>query len=604
MQKSSERRLTRSEVPEELTWNLNDLFGSTQEWEAELTKIEQEAAQIETYKGSLHSSAKTFLNCLLAQEQLAIKFIKATTYAHLRKAADGTDSINQSNSSKVSALKATVDAKLSFIESEILDLPDGLIEDFVNEELELQSFQRHIQELLEKKEHRFSSETEKVLAALGEVLNAPYQIFGMSKLTDMEFTPIEDEDGNELPVSFSLFETRYEFSSDTVLRRKAYQSFVSTLKQYRNTFATTYATEVQKQITFSKLRNYESVTEMLLKPQQVTEEMYHNQLDFITTELAPHMRRFATLKKKILGVEEMLFCDLKAPLDSSFNPKVSYDEASSMILESLQIMGPEYIEIMEKGLQDRWVDLSDNVGKSTGAFCSSPYGSHPFILITWQNTMRNVFTLAHELGHAGHFYLANKNQRIHNTRPSTYFVEAPSTMNELLLAQHLFKNTKEPKMRRWLVLQLLGTYYHNFVTHVLEGEYQRKVYQTAEAGKALNAQSLTEIKGNVLSNFWGDTVTIDDGAKLTWMRQPHYYMGLYPYTYSAGLTVSTAVAQMIQDEGQPVVEKWLDVLRAGGTKTPLELIKHAGVDMSKPDAIRLAVTYVGSLVDELEKSYQ
>ncbi|WP_246943378.1 oligoendopeptidase F [Bacillus pinisoli] len=603
MEKEKEKRLNRSEVPEELTWNLSDLLNSSQEWEEALEMIEKEATKIEKYKGLLHTGAKTLLDCLLEQEELAISMVKVSTYAYLKKAADSTNSENQSNSSKVSSLSSTVDAKLSFIESEILEFPEGLIETYLHEEEELEPFRIHLELLSKKKAHRFNPETEQVLAALGDVLQAPYQIFGMSKLTDMQFSPIEDEEGNELPVSFSLFETRYEFSSETSLRRKAYDSFVSTLKQYKNTFAATYATEVKKQITLSKLRNYSSVTEMLLHPQQVTEEMYHNQLDTILKELSPHMRRYAALKKQVLGVDEMMFCDLKAPMDASFNPKVTYEEASKMILDSLQIMGDEYIEIMKKGLEDRWVDLSDNVGKSTGAFCSSPYGSHPYILITWQNTMRNVFTLAHELGHAGHFYLANKNQRIFNTRPSTYFVEAPSTMNEMLLAQHLFKNTSDHQMRRWLVLQLLGTYYHNFVTHVLEGEFQRRVYHTAEAGKALTADTLTEIKGNVLKEFWGDTVKIDEGAELTWMRQPHYYMGLYPYTYSAGLTASTAVSKMIQKEGQPVVDKWLEVLRAGGTMTPLELMQHAGVDMSKPDAIQTAVSYVGELIDDLEESY-
>ncbi|HLQ71301.1 MAG TPA: M3 family metallopeptidase, partial [Bacillota bacterium] len=268
------------------------------------------------------------------------------------------------------------------------------------------------------------------------------------------------------------------------------------------------------------------------------------------------------------------------------------------------VMGPEYTEIMKKGIQNRWIDRSDNVGKATGAFCSSPYGVHPYILVTWTNAMRGAFILAHELGHAGHFYLAGKNQALVNTRPSTYFVEAPSTINELLLAEHLMGKTDDKRMKRWVITQLLGTYYHNFVTHLLEGEYRRRVYALAEEGTPLTEQVLSTQKKEALSNFWGDDVVLDDGAELTWMRQQHYYMGLYPYTYSAGLTVSTAVAEKIKSEGKPAVDRWLDVLRAGGTKKPLDLIKQAGVDMSKPDAIKKAVAYVGSLVDELEKSYE
>ncbi len=384
-------------------------------------------------------------------------------------------------------------AALSFIHSEILALDDGTIESYLKEEPKLDAFRKNLLELLETKRHRLSPETEEALAALGEVQSAPYKTYEMAKLADMQFAPIKDADGNELPVSFALFESRYEFSADTEVRRSAYNSFVSTLKQYQNTMAAAYSTEVTKQAALARLRNYESVTHMLLEPQQVTPEMYNNQIDIIFKELAPHMRRYAKLKQAVLGLDQMLFCDLKAPLDPDFNPSTTFEEASQLILESLKVMGPEYSSIIEKGFKERWVDLADNVGKATGAFCSSPYGAHPYILLTWQDNMRGCFTLAHEFGHAGHFYLANKAQRIMNVRPSMYFIEAPSTMNELLLGQHLLDNNEDKQMRRWVVLQLLGTYYHNFVTHLLEAEYQRRVYALAENGVALTASKLTEV---------------------------------------------------------------------------------------------------------------
>lgn len=599
-----ENRLIRAEVPTELTWDLSDLYKSDAEWHAALNVLENDIQKLDVFKGHLHTSSTTLLNCLLVEEELLMKLTKLSSYANLKESADRTDPVIQANSSKISALGTKVHTALSFIHNEILSFEEGTIEKYLIEEIKLNPFRKSLLEVLSKRQHTLSSETEEALAALGEVHSSPYKIYGMTKLADMNFNSIQDEQGNEFPVSFALFESNYEFSPSAYIRRKAYESFVSTLKRYKNTVATTYAIEVKKQVTLSRLRKYESVTHMLLEPQKVPLEMYNNQLDIIYKELAPHMRRFADLKKKVLGLDQMLFCDLHAPLDPEFNPAITYEETGKLIQDSLKVLGDEYSSIIEKGFKERWVDLADNVGKSTGAFCSSPYGSHPYILITWQNTMRGCFTLAHEFGHAGHFYLANKNQRIMNVRPSMYFVEAPSTMNELLLAQHLLATTKDKRMRRWVILQLLGTYYHNFVTHLLEGEYQRRVYTLAEEGQALTAKSLTEIKTNVLSTFWGDSVEIDEGAGLTWMRQPHYYMGLYSYTYSAGLTASTAVAQMIKEEGQPAVDRWLDVLRAGGTMKPLELMKHAGVDMSKPDAIRKAVSYVGSLIDELERSYQ
>ncbi|KKZ94461.1 oligoendopeptidase F [Bacillus wiedmannii] len=599
-----EKRHIRAEVPTELTWDLSDLFESDKDWETALRVLTDDIKKLDAFKGQLHTSPTTLLHCLLLEEELLMKLTKLYSYANLKESTDRTNPVIQANSSKISALWTKVHTALSFIHNEILSFDEGTIEKYLHEETKLEPFRKSLLDILQKRQHTLSPETEEALAALGEVHNSPYKIYGMTKLADMDFTSIQDEQGNELPVSFALFESKYEFSPSVDIRRKAYSSFVSTLKRYKNTVATTYATEVKKQVTLSRLRKFESVTHMLLEPQKVPLEMYNNQLDIIYKELAPHMRRFADLKKKVLGLDQMLFCDLHAPLDPEFNPTITYKEAGKLIQDSLKVLGDEYSSIIQKGFKERWVDLADNVGKSTGAFCSSPYGSHPYILITWQNTMRGCFTLAHEFGHAGHFYLANKNQRIMNVRPSMYFVEAPSTMNELLLAQHLLATTDDKRMHRWVILQLLGTYYHNFVTHLLEGEYQRRVYTLAEEGEALTATTLTEIKTNVLSTFWGDSVEIDEGAGLTWMRQPHYYMGLYSYTYSAGLTASTAVAQMIKEEGQPAVDRWLDVLRAGGTMKPLELMKHAGVDMSKPDAIRRAVSYVGSLIDELERSYQ
>ncbi|MEK3798539.1 oligoendopeptidase F [Peribacillus sp. FSL H8-0477] len=604
MEKTIEKRLVRDEVPVELTWNLTDLFVTKEAWETELAVIEKQLPEFARFKGKFPNGASVLLECLLLREQLYIRLGKAGTYVSLLEAGDGTSFVNQSDSAVYSSLATKVYAGLSFINSEILELPDGTVEQYIAEESELVPFQQNLIKLLETKPHRLSAESEEVLASLGEVLDAPYKIYGTSKTADMQFASIEDEEGNQLSVSAALYEDRYEFSPNTTVRRKAYESFVGTLEQYKNTFAQVYSTEVAKQAALSKLRKYDSITEMLLDPQQVSLDMYNNQLDTILTELSPHMQRFAKLKKKVLGLDQMMYCDLKAPLDPEFNPSTTYEEASEVILEALSVMGPEYKAIMEKGLKERWVDLADNVGKRTGAFCSSPYDAHPYILITWQNTMRGAFVLAHELGHAGHFYLANQNQRIGNTRPSMYFIEAPSTMNELLLGQHLLNKTEDKQMRRWVVMQLLGTYYHNFVTHLLEGEYQRRVYTMAEKGKALTAKTLSEVNHEVLADFWGDAVELDAGASLTWMRQPHYYMGLYPYTYSCGLTASTAVSQLIQEEGKPAVDRWLDVLRAGGTMKPLDLLKHAGVDMSTPEAVKKAVAYVGSLVDELERSYE
>ncbi len=597
------KTVSRSEVPEEQTWNLSDLFESEKAWEKELEAIQRDIPTVTQYKGRLTENAETLLQGLLAKDALSERVVRVMTFASLRQSEDGTNPENQANSARVASVLGTISASLSFIHSEILELVESTVKQYIHKTPKLELFSKTLYDILETKEYKLSPDAEEVLAAFGEIHQAPYMIYQRSKTSDMQFSSFKTKDGEEYPLTFNSF-PKYEGSSDTELRRKAYESFIDTLKQYKNTYAATYATEVKKQVIEAKLRNYDSVTDMLLHEQQVTKEMYHNQLDTIQTELAPHMQRYAKLKKRVLGLDSFHFSDLKAPLDPDYNPQISYKEASNLMMESLKVMGSEYMEIMEEGLQNRWVDLADNVGKSSGAFCSSPYGVHPYILLTWNDSMRDAFTLAHELGHAGHFALAGRYQTLSNTRPSRYFVEAPSTMNEMLLSQHILAKSNDERMRRWVILQSLGTYYHNFVTHVLEGELQRRVYELADKGTPVTAKLLSEQKTGVLSNFWGDAVEMDEGAGLTWMRQPHYYMGLYSYTYSAGLTASTAAAQMIQEEGQPAVDRWLSALKAGGTLKPLDLMKTAGVDMSTPEQIQKAVAYVGYLVDELEKSFE
>ncbi|MCY0876174.1 MAG: oligoendopeptidase F [Firmicutes bacterium] len=596
-------RLSRSQVPVELTWNLADLFATKEAWEKEMAAVEADVSTVTKYQGQLGQSASVLLACLEAHEKLSLRLTRVMTFASLRSSEDGSDAEKQSDSERLSGVMARIHAALSFIDSEILALPDGTIERYGQEEAGLGDFHKHLQELLERKPYQLSPDTERLLAALGPVFGAPYMIYSRAKASDMTFAPITDSQGQEHPMSLALYEDHYEQLPDTELRHKAYDSFTEGLKRYQNTFAAGYSAEVRRQITMAKARGYESVTDMLLQPQQVTKEMYNRQLDIIQAELAPHMRRLAKVRQQVLGLSKMKHCDLKVPLDADYAPKTTIAEAGQVIVDALSVLGPEYRQVIETALANRWVDYADNIGKSTGAFCSSPYGVHPYILITWTDTMRGAFVLAHELGHAGHFSFAQRHQRLVNTRPSMYFIEAPSTLNELLLAQHLFAQTNDRRMRRWIALQSLGTYYHNFVTHLLEAELQRRVYALAEEGKAITAKVLSEQKGELLERFWGDAAEIDDGARLTWMRQPHYYMGLYPYTYSAGLTISTAVALNIREQGQPAVDRWLQALSAGGTLRPLDLIALAGVDMSTADPIKKAVAYVGTLVDEVEKGF-
>ncbi len=593
-------RLTRSQVPTEMTWDLSALYKSNEEWQNHFEVLKNDVAQLEAYKGRLSEGGKTLYEALLSFENYTIQMYRLGSYAMLNQAVDGVNTACQEMNMKFQGMSTAVEAKLVFFESELLALSEEAFEQNFVDAPELEVYRQYLETLYSDKAHQLSPETEEVLSTLGEVTEAPYRTYSMSKAADMVFEDIQDGQGNPLPNSFALFEGKYEFSKDGKLRENAYRSFAKTLERYKNTYAAVYATEIKKQVALSRLRGYGSVTEMLLKPQKVTLEMYHRQIDVIYNQLAPHMQKYARLLKEALKLDQVNFWDLKAPIDTSYDPPATIEEAKDTILKSLAVMGPEYVQIMEKAFDQRWIDYSDNVGKSTGAFCASPYAAHPYILMTFNDNMRCAFTLTHELGHAGHFYLANRDQKFFNTRPSTYMVEAPSTMNEMLLGRYLMASTEDPKMKKWVILQFMGTYYHNFVTHLLEAAFQRKVYDFAEKGVPLTAKLFCDTKLEVLQGFWGDAVNIEASAGMTWMRQPHYYMGLYPYTYSAGLTASTAVSEQIASEGAPAVERWLDMLRLGGTLKPLELLKVAGMDLNSDEPVERAVRYVGSLIDQLE----
>lgn len=591
-------RLIRSEVPVQETWNLDDLFTSRDAWEAEVEAIRRDIETVTHYQGQLGESPRLLKACLDAKENLEKRLNRVTAYANFRLSTESTDAAHQADSTRANALFANVSAGVNFIKSEVLALPEGTVEQWLEQNEELSSYRHALQTMLDAKPYTLSPETEAVIAGLSEVLDSPFRVYSLSKGADMKFEPVTDDDGR----THAVYDGGAMASADPALRRKAYLSYTEGLSHYRNTYAATFAAEVKKNVALAKLRGHESAEHMLLHPHKVSLDTYRNVLNIIGTELAPHMRRYQKLRQRLMGLDNLLYCDLAAPLQDE--AEVTWEQAQEWTLGALEVLGDEYHTLMRRAFNERWIDRSDNEGKRSGAYCNTVYGVHSYVFMTWENRMRPVFTLAHELGHAGHLSLAGKNQRLSHTRPGLSFIEAPSTMNELLLAEYLLQRSTDEKVRRSVIIGLMGTYNHNFVNHLLEAELQHRIYALAEAGKPITERVLTTTKGEILSEFWGDTVEIDEGAKLLWMRQPHYYLGLYPYTYALGLTISTAAVQGIREEGQPAVDRWLQVLKAGGTMTTTELAQLAGVDITSPDAIRKAVAYVGSLVDELEKSFE
>jgi oligoendopeptidase F len=520
------------------------------------------------------------------------------SYCSLAVEVDYYDTANQQRSDRVSTIEAQIASRLSFIESEILQADDAVLDAAIEQAV---GCKHRLMDLRRQKPYQLAPETEKALAALQMSFDTPYEVYNMAKLADMQF-PSFTVDGKEYPLGYSLFEDDYEYERDTAVRRAAFDAFSAKLRQYENVTATAYNALVRQEKSMADLRGYPSVFDYLLFDQKVTREMYDRQIDLITERLAPHMRRFARLLQKKYGLDEMTFADLKLSLDPDYDPRVTIPEAKDYVKKGLAVMGEDYVSMVEEAFDKRWIDFAKNQGKCTGGFCSSPYGRNSFILLSWNDRMSDVFTIAHELGHAGHFRHCNAKQSLSDTEVSTYLIEAPSTMNELLLAQYLLKTNDDPRFRRWVLSSMISnTYYHNFVTHLREAWYQREVYKLVDAGDSVNAEVLSDIFRKNLELFWGEGVKINDGAELTWMRQPHYYMGLYSYTYSAGLTVATEVARRIQREGASAVEDWKKVLDAGSTLDPIGLAKLAGVDITTEAPLNDTIDYIGSIIDEICK---
>ena len=588
----------RKDVPEELKWDLSLIYPTEAELEADFAKAQKLADHLAAeYPGTLNDPAR-IVACLDEQEQMERILVLVGSYCGLAVEVDYYDTANQQRSDRVSTVEAQIASRLSFIESEILQADDAVLDAAIEQ---AGGCKHRLMDLRRRKPYQLAPDTEKALAALRMTFNTPYEVYNMAKLADMQF-PSFTVDGKEYPLGYSLFEDDYEYERDTAVRRAAFDAFSAKLRQYENVTASAYNALVRQEKSMAELRGYPSVFDYLLFDQKVTREMYDRQIDLITERLAPHMRRFARLLQKKYGLGEMTFADLKLSLDPDYDPRVTIPEAKDYVKKGLAVMGEDYVSMVEEAFDKRWIDFAKNQGKCTGGFCSSPYGRNSFILLSWNDRMSDVFTIAHELGHAGHFRHCNAKQSLSDTEVSTYLIEAPSTMNELLLAQYLLKTNDDPRFRRWVLSSMISnTYYHNFVTHLREAWYQREVYKLVDAGDSVNAEVLSDIFRKNLELFWGEGVKINDGAELTWMRQPHYYMGLYSYTYSAGLTVATEVARRIQREGAPAVEDWKKVLDAGSTLDPIGLAKLAGVDITTDAPLNDTIDYIGSIIDEICK---
>ncbi|MCG1163147.1 oligoendopeptidase F [Staphylococcus epidermidis] len=586
----------REEVLVRETWDLKDLFTSDQAFYQTLEQVVQMSLDFNhTYYQKLNN-IETIEKALDEYERILIEIDRLYNYPELRLSVDTANEEAQKVNAKLNTTSGKLAGLLSFVDSEILELSD----DKISELRSRTKYPHFIKQLQDRKPYQLSADVEKVLATLTPTLRSPFELYGTTKSLDINFESF-DYEGVTYPLDYATFENEYEDHPSPEFRRKSFRAFSDALRQYQHTTAATYNMQVQQEKIEADLRGYDSVIDYLLQDQEVTKDMFDRQIDVIMSDLAPVMQKYAKIIQRVHNLDKMRFEDLKISIDPNFEPEISIKKSKKYIYGALNVLGDDYVKMLESAYDYRWIDFAQNKGKDTGAYCASPYATHSYVFISWTGKMAETFVLAHELGHAGHFTLAQKHQNLLESEASMYFVEAPSTMNEMLMANYLFNSSNDPRFKRWVIGSILSrTYYHNMVTHLLEAAYQREVYRRVDNGESLTAPLLNEIMSNTYKAFFGDTVEMTDGVELTWMRQPHYYMGLYSYTYSAGLTIGTVVSQCIKNEGQPAVDRWLKTLQAGGSQSPIELAQIAGVDITTDAPLKETINYISNLVDELE----
>lgn len=584
----------RSEFPENELWDLTALYKDRQDF---LLAIEKALQDIDLFKRNYEgrlTSVDDFTQALIEIEHIYIQMSHIGTYAFMPQTTDFSDESFAQIAQAGDDFMTKASVALSFFDTAlanaVLDVLDTLEKN--------PYFSAAIRMAKIQKEHLLSPDVEKALANLREVINAPYDIYTKMRAGDFDMDDFE-VDGKTYKNSFVSYENFYQNHENAEIREKAFRSFSKGLRKHQNTAAAAYLAKVKSEKLLADMKGYASVFDYLLAEQEVDRSLFDRQIDLIMTEFGPVAQKFLKHVAQVNGLEKMTFADWKLDIDNDLNPEVSIDGAYDLVMKSLAPLGQEYTKEIERYQTERWVDFAANANKDSGGYAADPYKVHPYVLMSWTGRMSDVYTLIHEIGHSGQFIFSDNHQSYFNTHMSTYYVEAPSTFNELMLSDYLEHQFDDPRQKRFaLAHRLTDTYFHNFITHLLEAAFQRKVYTLIEEGGTFGADQLNAMMKEVLTDFWGDAVDIDDDAALTWMRQAHYYMGLYSYTYSAGLVISTAGYLNLKHNPNGAKE-WLDFLKSGGSRTPLDTAMLIGADIATEKPLRDTIQFLSDTVDQI-----
>ncbi|WP_017726939.1 oligoendopeptidase F [Halalkalibacterium ligniniphilum] len=588
----------RDEIPVEETWNLEDIFSTDADWEHEFQEIKRLFPSLVDYKGKLGESANTMYEALKKQGEISERLGRLYTYAHMRNDQDTTNSFYQGLNDRAASLASQVGQAASFVVPEILSLNEDTIEKFLNEHEGLQEYRHMFDELNKERPHVLSEAEEAILAQAREVTSAPSHTFGMLNNADLTFPSIKDENGEETEVTHGRY-IRFLESSDRRVRKEAFHAVYSTYGSFKNTFASTLNNQVKRDLFYANVRKYDSARQAALKPNHITEEVY-DQLIATVNDHLHLLHRYVKLRKRILGVEELHMYDLYTPLVKDVKMTIPYERAKELVLKGMEPLGEEYVKTLKEGFENRWVDVHENKGKRSGAYSSGAYGTMPYILMNWQDNVDNLFTLAHEFGHSLHSYYTRKNQPYQYGDYTIFVAEVASTLNEALLHHHMVHATTDKQEKLYLLNHFLEGFRGTVFRQTMFAEFEQLIHEKAASGEPLTPELLSKLYYELNLKYFGNDLVVDKEIELEWARIPHFYYNFYVYQYATGYSAAAALSKQILEEGEPAVERYLDFLKAGSSDYPIEVLKHAGVDMTSPEPIKAALSLFEETLDEME----
>ncbi|HET6262386.1 MAG TPA: oligoendopeptidase F [Chloroflexia bacterium] len=588
---------TRSEISEEHKWDLEAIYNQEETWDEDFNSLMPLVERLTGYRGRLGESAQTLLEALRLRDDVSQVLERVFVYAKMRRDEDNSNAHYQALSDRAFALISRVQEALAFISPELLSVGQEKIDGFMQELEPLKLHEHEMDDLFREKEHMLSEREEALLAAAGEIANGPETIFDMLTTTDMTYGTIKDEEGSDVELSHGR-SIRYIMSSDRRVRRDAFMTYHEAYARNRNTIASTYATQVKADIFFSRARKYGSSLEMALSKDNIPLSVYTGLIDAVHENL-PLIERYLELRKRVLQLDDLHMWDLHVPMLPESNEEVPYDRATQMVMDSLAPLGEEYNAAVKEGFTKRWSDVFESVNKTSGAYSWGTYGVHPFILLNYQDTLRDVFTVAHEMGHAIHSHFSNKNQPYLYAGYTLFVAEVASTLNEELLIHHLLENSDDRNVKLAVVNYSLEQFRTTLYRQTMFAEFEKIVHERAEAGEALTGDMLSEVHYDLNKQYYPG-VSVDPEIAIEWARIPHFYRSFYVYKYSTGMSAAVALSQQIINEGQPAVDRYLRFLSSGGSDYSINLLRTAGVDMASPDPVRQALQMFGKRLDQME----